>query len=104
MNYITRVNAQKTVTEVMGPLVAKRANEVPIAYDDDQQPAGIELDRPESRAGQGGFALPCNIDAVFVKLTGQRILVTAPESRRQQAVRTSWRILKDWLEARAIAS
>ena len=26
-------------------------------------------------------------------------MVTAPESRRQQAVRASWRILKDWVEA-----
>ena len=27
------------------------------------------------------------------------VMVTAPESRRQQAIRTSWRILKDWVEA-----
>ena len=25
--------------------------------------------------------------------------MTSPESRRQQAIRTSWRILKDWVEA-----
>ena len=25
-------------------------------------------------------------------------MVTSPESRRQQAIRTSWRILKDWVE------
>ena len=24
--------------------------------------------------------------------------MTSPESRRQQAIRTSWRILKDWVE------
>ena len=46
-----------------------------------------------------GFALPCNTDAVFVKLTEHRVMVTAPESRCQQAIRTSWRILKDWVEA-----
>ena len=51
------------------------------------------------RLGQVGFALPCNIDAAFVKLTEQRIMVTSLESRRQQAIRTSWRILKDWVEA-----
>ena len=49
--------------------------------------------------GRVAFALPCNIDSVFVKLTEQRVMVTAPESRRQQAIRTSWRILKDWVEA-----
>ena len=35
---------------------------------------------------------------MFVKLTEQRVLVTSPESRHQQAIRTSWRILKDWVE------
>ena len=49
--------------------------------------------------GRVAFALPCNIDSVLVKLTEQRVMVTAPESRRQQAIRTSWRILKDLVEA-----
>ena len=57
------------------------------------------MDRPEPRLCRVAFALPCNIDAVFVKLTEQKVMVTSPESRRQQAIRTSWRILKDWVEA-----
>ena len=99
LNYTTRVNAQKTVTEVMGLLVAKGVTEVSIVYDNSQQPAGLKWTVQSPRLGRVGFALPRNIDAVFVKLTKQRIMVTAPESRRQQAVRTSWRILKDWVEA-----
>ena len=42
LNYTTRANAQKTVTEVMGLLVAKGANEISIVYDDNQQPAGLK--------------------------------------------------------------
>ena len=99
LNYTTKVNTQKTVTEVMGLLVAKGSTEVSIVYDDNQQPAGLKWTVQSPRLGRVAFALPCNIDAVFVKLTEQRIMVTAPESRRQQAVRTSWRILKDWVEA-----
>ena len=99
LNYTTKVNAQKTVTEVMGLLVAKGANEVSIVYDDNQQPAGLKWTVQSPRQGRVSFALPCNIDAVFVKLTEQRIMATAPESRRQQGIRTSWRILKDWVEA-----
>ena len=79
----------------MGLLVAKGANEVSIVYDDNQQPAGLKWTVQSHRLGRVGFALPCKIDAVFVKLTEQRIIVTSPESRRQQAIRTSWRILKD---------
>ena len=55
LNCTTKVNAQKTVTEVMGLLVAKGANEVSIVYDDNQQPAGPEVGRPESPAGPGQF-------------------------------------------------
>ena len=93
------MNAQKTVTEVMGLLVAKGADEISIVYDDDRQPAGLKWTVQSPRLGRAAFALPCNIDAVFVKLTEQRVMVTSPESRRQQAIRTSWRILKDWVEA-----
>ena len=99
LNYTTKVNAQKTVTEVMGLLVAKGATEVSIIYDNNQQPAGLKWTVKSPRLGRVVFALPCNIDAVFVKLTEQRVMVTAPESRRQQAIRTSWRILKGWVEA-----
>ena len=99
LNYTTKVNAQKTVTEVMGLLVAKGADEISIVYDDDRQPAGLKWTVQSPRLGRVAFALPCNTDAVFVKLTEQRVMVTAPESRRQQAIRTSWRILKDWVEA-----
>ena len=99
LNYTTKVNAHKTVTEVMGLLVAKGADEISIVYDDDRQPAGLKWTVQSPRLGRVAFALPCNIDAVFVKLTEQKVMVTAPESRRQQAIRTSWRILKDWVEA-----
>ena len=99
LNYTTKINAQKTVTEVMGLLVAKGADEISIVYDDDRQPAGLKWTVQSPRLGRVAFALPCNIDAVFVKLTEQRVMVTSPESRRQQAIRTSWRILKDWVEA-----
>ena len=99
LNYTTKVNAHKTVTEVMGLLVAKGADEISIVYDDDRQPASLKWTVQSPRLGRVAFALPCNIDAVFVKLTEQKVMVTSPESRRQQAIRTSWRILKDWVEA-----
>ena len=53
----------------------------------------------EPSPGPGCFRSSRNTEAVFVKLTEQRVMVTAQEARRQQATRTSWRILKDWVEA-----
>ena len=72
LNCTTKVNAQKTVTEVMGLLVAKGANEVSIVYDDNQQPAGLKWTVQSPRLGRVSFALPCDTDAVFAKLTEQR--------------------------------
>ena len=80
-------------------LVSKGADEISIVYDDNQQPCGLKWSVLSPRLGRVAFALPCNTDAVFVKLTEQRVMLTAQEARRQQAIRTSWRILKDWVEA-----
>ena len=102
LNYTTKVNAQKTVTEVMGLLVAKGANEVSIVYNDNQQPAGLKWTVQSPRLGNVGFAPPCNIDAVFVKLTEQRVPFalgvlfsclhcTKPHFRRETQWR-NWRI------------
>ena len=93
------VHALEDQAILRGLLVAKGADEISIVYDDAQQPCGLKWSVVSPRLGRVAFALPCNTDAVFVKLTEQRIMVTSPESRRQQAIRTSWRILKDWVEA-----
>ena len=57
LNYTTKVNAQKTVTEVMGLLVAKGADEISIVYDDDRQPAGLKW--TVQSPGWAGLLLPC---------------------------------------------
>ena len=83
LNSTTKVNAQRTATEVMGLLAAKGASEVSMVYDGIKQPTGLKWIVQSPRQGRVGFALPCNIDAAFVKLSEQRIMVTSPESRRQ---------------------
>ena len=62
LNYTTKVNAQKTVTEVMGLLVAKGADEVSIVYDNNQQLAGLKWTVQSPRQGRAKPTLPCNID------------------------------------------
>ena len=85
LNSTTKVNAQRTATEVMGLLAAKGASEVSMVYDGIKQPTGLKWIVQSPRQGRVRLcpALPCNIDAAFVKLTEQRIMVTSPESRRQ---------------------
>lgn len=98
LNYTTKVPAEKTASEIMSLLAKKGAVQVMTEFDPTGQPVGLKW-RVESVHGPLGFALPINVDAVFRVLTAQRVLTTNPESRRRQAERTAWRIVKEWVEA-----
>ena len=98
LNYTTRVPAEKTVAEIMRALVGAGARQIMTVYDDAGSLAGLRWSI-ESRHGPLSYALPCNIEPVFAILTEDRILVRDPATRRQQAARVAWRILKDWIEA-----
>ena len=50
-------------------------------------------------SGTLGFSLPINADAVFEILTRDRVMKTNPAARMQQANRTAWRIIKEWILA-----
>ena len=45
------------------------------------------------------FVLPARIEAVERLLAKQRVMRNDPKRRMEQARRTAWRILKDWVEA-----
>ena len=45
------------------------------------------------------YALPCNIDQVYARLTEDKVLPRDFDARRQQAVRVELRIIKDWVES-----
>ena len=53
----------------------------------------------ETASGTLGFSLPINADAVFQILTRDRVMKTNPAARMQQANRTAWRIIKEWVQA-----
>ena len=46
-----------------------------------------------------GLSLPINTDAVFEILTRDRVMRRNPEAPRQQANRTTRRIIKEWILA-----
>ena len=98
LNYTTKVPAERTISEVMRLLVSKGAREIITVYDDAGVPSGLKW-RVESRHGPLAYALPCNIDQVYARLTEDKVLPRDSDARRQQAVRVVWRIIKDWVEA-----
>ena len=98
LNYTTKVPAEKTATEIMALLSRKGATQVMMEFGPEGQPVGLKW-RVVSAHGPLSFALPVNVEAVFSVLTQQRILPTNTQSRREQAGRTAWRILKEWVAA-----
>ena len=98
LNYTTKVPAERTASEIMSLLVKKGAVQIMTEYRPNGQPVGLKW-RVESVHGPLGFALPINVDAVFNVLTAQRVLASNAKARREQAERTAWRIVKEWVEA-----
>ena len=98
LNYTTKVPAEKTATEIMSLLSRKGATQVMMEFGPEGQPVGLKW-RVDSAHGTLAFALPVNAEAVFSVLTQQRVLPTNPKGRREQACRTAWRILKEWVAA-----
>ena len=53
----------------------------------------------DSPRGALGFALPINPEAVYKVLTAERVLLTNDQGRKEQALRTAWPIVKEWVAA-----
>ena len=98
LNYTTKVSAEKTAQEIMSLLSKKGATYVQMEFGADSQPVGLKW-RVDTAHGPLGFALPINSEATFKVLTEQRVLPTNPQARREQAGRTAWRIVKEWVMA-----
>ena len=99
LNYTTKVSAHQTVGEIIKILTARGVLNIGLSYNSLGAPDGLHWTMETDKMGLRRFALPCNSEAVFRKLTEQRVNVHDAQLRRQQAERTAWRILKDWIEA-----
>ena len=98
MNYTTKVPADRTVAEISQLLVKKGATEIMTSFDDDAKPVALKW-RIRSRHGPLSFSMPVRVDAIYEVMTRQRVMATNAVARREQAYRTAWRIIKDWIEA-----
>lgn len=98
LNYTTKIDPDKTASEITKCLASHGASAIMTEYD----PSSSYLVALSFRVvvdGQPmGFRLPCDWQPV------QQILerdAKVPRANRtqEQAVRTAWRIVKDWVEA-----
>ena len=89
---------RETSAEIMSILVKKGATEILTHYGPGGMATGLKW-RMETATGTLGFSLPINAEAVFEILTRDRVMKTNPAARMQQANRTAWRIIKEWILA-----
>lgn len=96
LNYTTKIDAWKTVNEVQQILSKhnvshfsiKNEGTFPVALSFTIDYKGMPLN----------FLLPCNHEGVLNCLKKDRKVPRANKNS-EQALRTSWRIIKDWIEA-----
>lgn len=96
LNYTTKIDPVKTVSEITKILVKHGAKKIVADYDDNGSPVAITFmvsvqDNPIA------YSLPANHRGVLKAMQKQRV-----ERRYQtedQAKRVAWRIVKDWIEA-----
>jgi hypothetical protein len=100
LNYTTKIDAHKTVTEIQTMLGANGARSITVEYDERGNPTALTF-RITAAAGDELYRLPVNLDGIFRTLTRQHQRGAVPRRfvTREQAQRVGWRIVKDWTEA-----
>jgi len=93
----TEVDVDKTVAEIHKMLALQRAQAVLIEYDGNGSPSAIAF-RIQTEYGLIPFRLPARVGQVAKVMTSGRRMRNH-EAWRDQAARTAWRIIRDWLEA-----
>ena len=92
-NYTSEVDAYKSMGEIQKALAKTGARRIMTEYTEDSTPAGIVFSIMTGN-GETGFMLPANVEGVRLVLEKQKV-----RADEEQARRTAWRILRDWVLA-----
>ncbi len=106
-NYTSEVSAMKSIGQIQENLVVHGARAIMINYDAQKQPESMSFILVVGK-NDVPFRLPANVKKVEAILLKAR--VRKPETWqsnyqsfmtniREQAARTAWRIIKDWIDA-----
>ncbi len=92
-NYTSGVDVFTSLGEIQGALAGHGARQIMVEYDEKGRPTGVtfSVDTP---AGRRGFMLPANIEGVLLVFKKQNL-----GNNYEQAERTGWRNLRDWVMA-----
>jgi hypothetical protein len=102
LNYTTKINEHKTVSEIQSILSRKGANRVSIEYVGGSPEAVVFEYQVQGNAIP--FRLPCKFEGVRKAMLAEVPKVSRSKRDRDpafaaQARRVAWRIIKDWIAA-----
>ncbi len=96
LNYTTKIDSQKTILEIQQILTKHGATKIVSDYED-----GLISSLTfciNMNGSTVAFKLPCNYDGVLSVMKKDK-KVSNSLCTKAQALRVSWRILKNWIEA-----
>lgn len=96
LNYTTSISVEKTVGEIQSKLAKAGAHQILHEYNGNGIVNALSF-RIKTQFGDMAFRLPANIPAVEIVL--KKEFRRGQHCSPEQAARTGWRILKDWVEA-----
>lgn len=96
MNYTTKIDSFKTISEIQQLLAKAGASAVLSNYDPNGLITSLSF-KIKLNESEITFRLPTDWRPVYEVLERQR--VPKPLRTQEQAVRVAWRITKDWVEA-----
>ena len=92
-NYTTAIGVYQSLGEIQGALAKNGACKIMIDYNDAGFPTSVTFGI-NTPLGTQAFQLPANVDGVFKVFQKQKV-----KADREQAHRTAWRNLRDWVLA-----
>lgn len=97
LNYTTKIDSYKTITEIQQILSRHGATKMIVDNDGAGMPVALTF-CVNWNGNLAAFSLPCNFEGVLKSMKKNK---KVPRSRctEDQALRTGWRIVKDWVEA-----
>ena len=92
-NYTTKIDIYTSLGEIQGALAKAGAQKIMVDYVDGK-PTGVTFALYREGFGLQGFTLPAAVDGTLRVFSRQKV-----KPDREQAERTAWRNVRDWVLA-----
>lgn len=97
-NYTTTIKPEKTIAEIQQILAKHKAKAILTEYDSEGNVIALSF-KVETIRGEVGIRLPVNTEKVLQVLKKQRRNNSQVKDTKEQALKTGWRNIKDWIDA-----